>query len=124
MNPIVTYSTILGAILRDLRKTQGWGEIDVAHRVNKNYSTIQEYERGYVIIPMPVLHSLAKAYGMKISQLFILADEFSEALVRRYRIDIVYTLEVEPQEDLVQLQTRDLMKYLSDHHQIKRLHIQ
>lgn len=64
----------LGGTIKALREQHGWSQEDLGWRVNSSAANISRIETGKYRPGADVLQSLAQVFGIRISELFALAE--------------------------------------------------
>lgn len=62
------------AILRELRKREGWTIADLSNRTGVSPAVISKLERNQTSAELPTLFSLSRAFGMNATDLLMLAE--------------------------------------------------
>lgn len=70
----------LGSRLKQLRKSRGWTQKQLAEQIHKSAAAIGSYEQDVQIPPTDVLISLAKLYHLSVDELLGLGRETSLSL--------------------------------------------
>ena len=60
----------LGARIRELRKSRGWSQEDLAAASEMHWTYIGQVERGERNLPLQSIQGIGSALGLKISELF------------------------------------------------------
>ena len=65
----------LGEVIRELRKARGWTQEELAHRVGSDAGNISRLERGIQGASESTLRAIAKAFDLRLSDLYGIAEE-------------------------------------------------
>jgi len=69
----------IGAAIKKLRLAKRWTQDELAERANTSKPNISNLERGAQGYSPVILTSLARAFGIRVSEIFQLAEELEES---------------------------------------------
>lgn len=96
---------LLGQRLRNIRKTAGITQVQLAARINATHSSICQYERGIVAPTLPRLQKIANALGTSTDELLgcvAVKDRGQEKRLRLWRrLEPIQTLSRQDQHAVI-----------------------
>ena len=80
MQPETTYHAILGQTLKELRKSKGMDQSEIAQRMGLNRSSWSRIENGSTIVNIQQLQKIGIIFGMEANEILLKVDAIANSM--------------------------------------------
>ena len=103
----------IGEQLKELRKSRGWRQLEVADKVGLSRSAVSNIEAGHRSLTLATLQKFCEIYSIDISYFDIDTENFDEKLDLTTRLEKIFSSNID--EELKDDLYRDIMEIYLKH---------